>query len=397
MNENVQSEQNEERNLNYSWITFILFFAGTVIMSSLYITIPLVSVFSKAFSVSQSQAVWTSSLFSICFAIGCLFYGPLSDRYGRKKIILIGLAELTIISLILGLQNSLQGIIVFRGLQGIAAATFSPVALSFAVELFPSNRRVGAIGCISTGFLLAGIVGQIFSSNVSSQIGWKYVFYILSLVYLITFLLILIFIPKLKANGTSVKSAFVQMPKVFKKKSLCFAYIIALIPLFSFVGMYTALNSFLSSPKFAFSAHQIFYVRLIGIVGMVFSPVAGKLVKKFGMLFVLRTGLLLSILGLVFLGISTNINFIIIMSVVFVIGIAITVPTLISLIGQLGGEVRGAAVSVYTFILFLGASAGPAFTINILKNGSYEIAFLSLAVVMLIGIISSMFITLKDK
>jgi YNFM family putative membrane transporter len=390
-------EQNDEKKLNYSWITFILFFAGTVIMSSLYITIPLVSVFSKAFSVSQSQAVWTSSLFSICFAIGCLFYGPLSDRYGRKKIILIGLAALTIISLILGLQNNLQWIIIFRGLQGAAAATFSPVALSFAVELFPPNRRVGAIGCISTGFLLAGIVGQIFSSNVSEQIGWKYVFYILAAVYLVTFLLVLIFIPKLKANGTSIKGAFAEMPKVFRKKSLCFGYIIALIPLFSFVGMYTLLNSFLSSPKFSFSAHQIFYVRLIGIVGMVLSPVAGKLVKKFGMLFVLRTGLLLSIVGLAFLGITTNINFIITMSVIFVIGIAITVPTLISLIGQLGGEARGAAVSVYTFILFLGASIGPVFTINVLKNGSFEFAFLSLAVVMFIGIISSMFIKLIDK
>lgn len=385
----------EQKKLNYSWITFILFWAGLVIMSSLYVTIPLISMFSEIFSVSPSKAVWVSSSFSICFAIGCLFYGPLSDRYGRKKVILLGLLALIITSLILGLQNSLELIIVFRGLQGAAAATFSPVALSYAVELFPPNRRVGAIGCISTGFLLAGIVGQLFSSNISQRVGWNFVFYILAVVYLFTAILILAFVPNRIPNGTNVIDAFKQMKKVFKIKSLCFAYIVALVPLFSFVGMYTVLNVFLSSSEIGFSTQEIFYVRLIGILGMILSPIAGSLVKRFGIISVLRGGLFMSIIGLIFLGISTNIIFIVVMSVTFVIGIAITVPTLISLIGQLGGAIRGAAVSVYTFILFLGASIGPIFTFSILKSGNFLVAFLSLAIIMFIGVISTIFINIK--
>lgn len=395
MNNNILKNENNIKN--YSIITFILFWAGLVIMSSLYVTIPLISVFEKTFDASSTQVVWTSSSFSICFAIGCLFYGPLSDRYGRKKIILIGLSLLTVISLILGLQDSLKWIIIFRGLQGAAAATFSPVALSYAVELFPPNRRVGAIGCISTGFLLAGIVGQVFSSNVSQQIGWNFVFYILAVIYLITTLLIIIFIPNRTANGINIMDAFKQMRVVFRKKTLCFAYIVAFMPLFSFVGMYTALNNLFSSSKFGFNAQQMFFVRLIGVIGMILSPMAGKLVKRLGVIFVLRSALLLSIIGLIFIGVVTNTNFIVAMSVIFVIGIAIAVPTLISLVGQLGGEARGAAVSVYTFILFLGASIGPMFTVMILKNGNFVATFISIAIVMFIGVIATFFINMKNS
>lgn len=205
------------------------------------------------------------------------------------------------------------------------------------------------------------------------------------------------FVPNTSPNGIKVKDAFKQMKRVFRKKSLCFAYIVSFIPLFSFVGMYTILNSFLSNPSFGFSTKQIFFVRLIGVLGMVLSPMAGKLVKRLGALFVLRAALVLSIIGLIFIVLSSNIIIVVFMSVIFVIGIAIAVPTLICLIGQLGGEARGAAVSVYTFILFLGASIGPMFTVLVLKNENFAIAFVSIAIVMLIGVISTFFIKIEKN
>ncbi|WP_243186925.1 MFS transporter [Clostridium muellerianum] len=341
--------KNIDNTKNYSLITLILFWSGLVIMSSLYVTIPLVSTFSQIFSVEVSKAVWSSSGFSLCFAIGCLCHGPLSDRYGRKKVIIIGLSALTAISFLLGTVHNLVILIILRGIQGAAAASFSPVALSYAVELFPPKKRVVAIGFISTGFLMAGIIGQVFSSFVNQYIGWNFVFYILGLVYLITTLLIILFIPNIPISqpDTNISKVFKQMKNVFKIKSLKYAYIVAIVLLLSFVGMYSALGNFLSSPKFNFTTQQILYVRLIGIIGMVLSPYAGKLVEKFNIMSVLRGSLLLSIIGL-----STSALFMIIMSVIFVIGIAIITPTLISLIGMLGGKTRGSAVSMYTFILF---------------------------------------------
>ncbi|MNW00022.1 hypothetical protein D3C71_1954660 [compost metagenome] len=69
----------------------------------------------------------------------------------------------------------------------------------------------------------------------------------------------------------------------------------------------------------------------------------------------------------------------IIFSIIFVAGIALTVPTLISIIGQLGGTSRGTAVTLYTFILFIGATLGPIGAALLLQLGSIPFAFLLLS------------------
>ncbi len=389
----------KEPSKNYFLMTGVLFWAGLVIMSSLYITIPLIITFTDIFKVTPTQAAWTSSSFSFCFAIGCLFYGPLSDRFGRKTVILSGLSILAVISLLMGLITNLSWLILFRALQGAAAATFSPVALAYAVEVFPPQKRVMTIGFISTGFLMAGITGQIFSSYISQHYGWNLVCYLLGIIYVVTAFLILWFIPKSPVThaNTSTTAIFRQMGTILTQKSLLYSYAIALTLLLSFVGMYTALNNYLSSPLFGFTAQQILYVRSMGIIGMLLSPYAGQLVEKYGVLPVLRSGLLIAIIGLLLLGISANSLLIVVSSILFVAGIAIAVPTLIALIGRLGGSARGAAVSAYTFILFAGASIGPILALNVLKSGSYFFTFLALALCLCFGLLASFFIRMNNE
>lgn len=379
---------------NYPLMTAILFWCGLVVVSSLYITIPLVSVFASTFEVSPAQAAWTSSAFSFCYAIGFLFFGPLSDRYGRKQIILIGLGVLTIVSPIIGLFDNLSWLITLRGVQGVAAATFGPAALSYAVEMFPAEKRVTTIGFVSTGFLMAAIVGQVFSSLISQILSWNYVFYLLSEIYLITILLIALFIPKddVQQVKGSILTPFKQMRKILTQKSLFLCYVVTVTLLLSMVGMYSALGSYLSGPAFGLDSQNILYIRSIGILGMLLSPFAGRLVTKFGIHNVLRGGLSLAVVGLGIMGVSSNLFFLIVMSVIFVAGISITVPTLISLVGQLGGAARGVSVALYTFILFIGASLGPMVAVSLLKTGSYLLTFEVLALLLGIGLAISFLI-----
>lgn len=390
-----------ERKIIYSagekndlFTTAILFWCGLVVVSSLYITIPLISVFADAFEVSLTQAAWSSSVFSFCYAIGFLFFGPLSDRFGRKRIIMIGLGALTIFTPVIGLSNHLLWLVIVRGIQGIAAATFAPAALAYVVDNYPAEKRVTTIGVVSSGFLMSGIVGQVLSGVISETIGWNYVFYLLGVVYFMTFLFVLFFIPEgsvAQAKG-NLLAPFKQMGKILLQKPLILCYVITITLLFSFVGMYTALGSYLGGPAFGLDSQEILYIRSAGILGMLLSPFAGKFVSKFGIHTTLRGGLALAVIGLATLGLSSNLIFLIFMSVVFVAGISITVPTLISLVGQLGGAARGSAVSLYTFILFIGATLGPMMTIRLLKTGSYLLTYELLACLLAVGLLCSYFI-----
>ncbi|MFB6362809.1 MFS transporter [Paenibacillus elgii] len=235
-----------------------------------------------------------------------------------------GLVALTIVTIILGFQSNLNSIIV-----------------------------VFALSCMSAG---SGIVGQVFSSFISSHLGWQYVFIILAAIYFILTLLMIFFIPTLPANGVRIAETFKLIGKTLGQKSLWFAFVIALVMLLSFVGMYTALGKFLSSPLFGFSNEQILCVRSVGIIGMVLSLFASTLVKKFSLIPVPRSAIILSAASLILLGFGSNMVYMIVISVVFVSGIAVAIPSLVSLVGELGGAARGAAISIYTVIVNLGAT-----------------------------------------
>ncbi|NOV01903.1 MFS transporter [Paenibacillus sp. LMG 31457] len=383
---------------NYPLITAILCWAGMVVMSSLYVTIPLVSLFSDIFGVSSTQAASAGSIFSLGFAIGCLIYGALSDKYGRKRVIFIGLVALTVISLLLGLVDSFPLIIVLRGLQGAAAATFSPVALAYTVQMFPPEKRVTTIGFISTGFMVAGIVGQVVSGLVSEHYGWNAIFYLLAIVYAITAFLVLSMLPK--EDTTQAPSSILEpirnMGKVFAQKNLVFSYLISLVLLMSFVNMSSVLGTYLSNSTFGLSKQEILYVRSFGILGMLVSPFAGRLARGFGALTLLRGSLILAVLGLASIGFISNLPLLIIMMLVFIVGIAITVPSLVGLVGQMAGKMAGIAVSVNTFILFAGTSFGPIMSVQFMKTGSFSLTFILLALVLCVGLLAAFLIRIKS-
>ncbi|SCY96357.1 MULTISPECIES: MFS transporter [unclassified Lysinibacillus] len=379
---------------NYTLMTTILAWTGMVVMSSLYLTIPLISLFSDYFHISLSKAGFTSSVFSLGFALGCFFYGAISEKYGRKNVIVFGLFSLSVITLLLGLVNDFSFILLMRGLQGLAAATFSPVALAYTLEVFPNDRKVGTVGFISTGFLVAGIVGQVFSGYVSEHSHWHVIFYVLAVVYAMTALLVVWILPKgIVHNETkNIWAPLKRIGSIFTNRNLIFSYIIAFVLLMSFVSMYIILGAYLTSDSFGMKSQNLIYIRAFGIVGMVMSPFAGKLAKRFNVLFVLKLALCLSIISLTVMSFVSTIAGLTIISILFVGGIALAVPSLVTLVSQLGWNMGGIAVSMYTVILFAGTSVAPFISVYLIQSGSFAVAFLLLAITLSIGFVSALMI-----
>lgn len=123
--------------------------------------------------------------------------------------------------------------------------------------------------------------------------------------------------------------------------------------LMAFVNMYTVLGNYLSSPTYNLTAEQILYFRLAGLFGMLLSPLAGRLTKRFEVRKVLQGGLLIVIFSLSSIGFVSYLSLLVMMSVCFVIGIAISVPSLVSLVGQLGGKIRNDTFIGFVASLFI--------------------------------------------
>ena len=85
---------------------------------------------------------------------------------------------------------------------------------------------------------------------------------------------------------------------------------------------------------------------------MLLSPLAGRLTKRFEVRKVLQGGLLIAIFSLSSMGFVSYLSLLVMMSVCFVIGIAISVPSLVSLVGQLEGEQGNSSIYLYFYFIF---------------------------------------------
>ncbi|WP_172656829.1 MFS transporter [Domibacillus robiginosus] len=387
------------RQKNDSFITILLFWCGLVLLSSMYITLPLTTLFMDSLGITSAQTAWIGSSFSLCYALGCLLYGPFSDKYGRKIFLSVSISLLTVITIGIGFVESFPILLILRGLQGLVAAAFAPIALVYAGEIFPPHKRLTAIGFISSGLLMASIIGQVFSGMVGEAFGWHAIFFILGALYFVTALAVLFFLPKEQTSRTeeSILQKFGNMAVLLKNSQLLFAFSITFVLLLSLVGMYSVLGSYLSSPRFDLTSGEILAVRGAGIIGMLFSPFAGQLAQKIGRGAVLRSGLALAAIGLLVIGFSPALSILVLASIVFVAGIALVTPVVISLVSQLAGNARGSAVSFNAFILFLGASAGPGLVMGFSKTEQYVLALNVLSAVMIIAFLASLFIKAEGK
>ena len=242
--------------LKYNFMTFILSWSGLVILMSIYITIPLTSVFETALQISTTEAVWIGSAFSLCYAICCLIYGPLSDKYGRKIFLVCGISLLTVVTFAIGFTDNYYVLLVLRAIQGIAAAAFAPISLVYTAELFPPNKRLTAIGFISSGFLMASVVSQVFGMVINASLGWQAIFISLGMIYLVTALLVIFFLPKdhIQHSGESILRKFIQMKDLLKNPKLCIS-----ICHYVYASVFTCWN--------VYDFRQLFSIREVWIHG----------------------------------------------------------------------------------------------------------------------------------
>ncbi|GIO27198.1 MFS transporter [Ornithinibacillus bavariensis] len=389
------SLSNEWKRPPYSWLTFMLFWCALIVVSGAYVTTPLLHVFESEFQVSKTMSAWTSSSFSFFYAIGFLLFGPLSDRIGRKTVILIGLLSLAITTPLIGLSTSFSVLVILRGLQGFVASTFAPSALAYVFDVFPSNRLITTIGFISFGYVTSGIFGQVLADLLYQWASWKTVFFLFGFLYFMTFIAASIYFPTPAKSGEKegIRYYVINSKKIFSERNFILIYFITITLLLTFMGMYTLLGDFFSHEPFQLNEKQILGVRALGIVGMIISPFAGKIVNKLGVLVTLRTGIGLSALGLFLLGGGNHILFLVGMSIVYVMGISITFPSIMVLIGELGGNIRALVNTYYAFILFIGAMLGPIIAISLLSIGTYFTTFLILSLLL----VGSFLLSLKIK
>jgi MFS family permease len=338
----------------------ILLLVGTamLVLTQLYAAIPLAAPVAGDLGGNATFAL--STVYGVCYAAGFLVWGPLADRHGNKRVMLVGLIALVLMTLACAFATTVPLLAVLRGLQGFAAASFPPTALAYLAVATSPRMRATAIGAVSTSFLVSGILGQLYASSIAQSLGWNWVFGISGVILVILTVAIAAAIKEPRApRGTgSVLTQFLAALRLVQRPTvllLCATHITLLL---SFVAMYTAFGAHLGT--LGLDSSQTMLLRLVALPGMFTTLLVGPLSRRWSVAWIARSGVIIGAAGLVLEAVlSATLAGTAAASLVFVAGISLAVSSMISLFGEASAPHRAGGMALNGFVLFLGASIGP--------------------------------------
>lgn len=342
-------------------VVVLLVVIALFVLTQLYLAIPLLAYVRQDFSTMAETTTFAfATSFSLAYAGGFLFWGPVSDQYGRRSVMLVGLVALSVTTFACAFAPSLSWLAALRAAQGMAASSFAPIALAWLAEAMPPNRRATAIGAMSTSFLVAGIFGQVLAAWMALQWNWNWVFLATSACLAIAIPLVAAMIkePARASVIGHLGHRFVALGAIAVRPTVLLLSLAHFTLLLSFVAMYTALGPHLH--VLGLDAGNVILLRLVGLPGMFTALLVGPLAARIGMPAVAGSGFVLAAAGLALeAALSHTLAGVAIGSLVFVTGVALAVPSMITQFGALAAPNRAAGMALNGFVLFVGASIGP--------------------------------------
>lgn len=176
--------------MNPTLILTLLFLASAVAMMSTDLYAPSLPHLPEYFGASPSTVKLTMSLNALAYAIGTLVHGPLSERFGRRPVLLGGLAAFTLFSLLCALSDTVGQLLAARIAMGFAAAVEGVVVLAIIRDMFDEKDQVRALAFYGMATALPPAIAPVIGGYVFIWFGWQANFYLLAIVAVVVTLLI---------------------------------------------------------------------------------------------------------------------------------------------------------------------------------------------------------------
>lgn len=163
------------------WRLLLLLMAMTAIgPATLNIVVPALPGMVTRLATDTGTVQLTLSLYLLSLAAAQLLLGPLSDRFGRRPVVLAGLALSTAASLAAIATSSIGALIAVRIVQAIGASTGIVIARAMIRDLFERERAAAMIGLVTTGIVIAPMVAPMIGGILDTAFGWEAIFLFLA-------------------------------------------------------------------------------------------------------------------------------------------------------------------------------------------------------------------------
>ncbi|MGE6363220.1 MFS transporter [Bacillus paramycoides] len=322
-------------------LAIVAFFVG---LDSLLVA-PLLPTITETMSIPDGRGGLLITIYALFYGITAPLFGPMSDKVGRKRMIVIGFVIFSVSTFCTGVAKSFEVLLIFRGLTGLSGAMVGSTVIGVPIGAFLSE------------------IGN-----------WQWTFYSIGIVTLFIALLVNqllenekprneVRVSATKAMITSLKMAIVNVPVLFALLAT-FLWTIGLHGMFSYIGVYYGEN-------FGLSVGEIGMVIFLAGVGSVAGNIlGGKLADKIGKRNVVSiASIVVSISVMIFSLSIDNLGIAIVVHIIWSLFIGLGQASLTALISELKPAVRGTVMALNSSAMYIGMTIASGVASLAVSNG----------------------------
>ncbi len=323
---------------------------------------------SRVFEADAAKTQLTLSGFLIGFALGQLIYGPLSDAYGRRPVLMSGLVLYMIATIMCVAANSMNMLIIARIIQALGVAAVAVIVRAIVRDVFSGAQAARTLSYIGSIMGLVPMVAPLLGSLLHGYFGWRSNFVVLLLFAATAAVLVLLFLPETISQASyrtpSLRIIFSKYRAVLSNRVFLIFVVIASL---SFSGLFAFISasSFILQNQFGLTIFEFGFSFGIGVFGYIVGTLMGaRLVGHIGIDRTIGIGSLLLAAGGLAMYVFTFLNSaqawqIIVPFFIYLIGVGLTLPQCMAGALQPFASMAGTASSALGCIqLTSGAVAG---------------------------------------
>lgn len=325
------------------------------------IVIPLLSLYAERFGASKVVATSIVSVYAVCSLISTPFIGRLSDRYGRRPLLLVSQAGTCLGFVMLGFSTSLWMVFAGRILDGVTAGNLSTAQAYISDHTAPENRAK-SFGIIGIAFGIGFMVGPGMGGWLSAQYGMHVPFIVSACLSALSIACTWTLLPRelppqhAPAGGQGPTPAgrrpgafdFATYGDFFRRPGLGAIYLQYFLFTFAF-SCFTSGFALFAEARYGWGAHQTGYLFMYaGLLGIFLQGgLIGRLVKRFGEVKLTVAAFTAAVAGYTMLGLAQTVAFLLVAATVNSFGSGVLRPVLTSRISQVvGRHEQGVALGI---------------------------------------------------
>jgi MFS transporter, YNFM family, putative membrane transport protein len=340
--------------------------AGMAAFLDLYATQPLLPLFTRTFGASPFQAGLTITAPTVAVAIFAPFIGRFADRFGLRRTIVASAWTLALATALAATSRTLEQLIVWRFVQGVATPGVFASAVAYIHEVWPPARAGRGTAAYMTGTIVGGFTGRAVAGLVAADVDWHAAFVALAVLTGAAAAFIAWRLPeedraavKRRAAESADASDRTRIAQLFRNRRLVATCGVGFSVLFTQVAMFTYVTFHVAAPPYSLSTVAIGWLFVVYLLGAAVTPLAGWWIDTYGH----RAGIA-SAMGIggagALLTLAPSLAAIVAGLALCATGVFIAQATTSSYIGAVTRTGRALAIGMYSTFYYAGGSTGGA-------------------------------------